>query len=60
MIAHHTWGFAARKAAATSMAATEHKRIAILSAQERPGRSCMEPLFQHSILYYVSHCWEVG
>jgi hypothetical protein len=51
MVAHHSWGFAARKAAATSMAATKHKRIAILSAQERTGRSCMDtPL---SAFYFI-------
>jgi hypothetical protein len=35
MIAHHSWGLAVRKAAATSMAATKQRRMAILSGYER-------------------------
>lgn len=42
MSAHHSWGFAVRKAAATSMADTTHKRTAILRAHERIGSIRME------------------
>jgi hypothetical protein len=41
MIAHHSWGLAISKLAATSIAATKHMRIAILIAQERVDRSCI-------------------
>jgi len=44
MSAHHSWGFAVRKTAATSMADTTHKRTAILRAHERTGRIRMETL----------------
>jgi hypothetical protein len=44
MSAHQSWGFAVRKAAATSMAHTEHSRTAILNAHDRSGRICMEIL----------------
>jgi hypothetical protein len=42
MIAHQNCGFAVSKAAAPSIATTEHKRIAILTAHVRTGRTCME------------------
>lgn len=42
MIAHHSRGFAMRKAAAASMAPTRQMRIAILIAQERSGNTCIQ------------------
>jgi hypothetical protein len=42
MTAHHSWGFAVKKAAARSMAATKQRRMAILSAQERVDSIRME------------------
>jgi hypothetical protein len=42
MTAHHSRGFAVKKAAATSMAHTKHRRIAILSAHERVDSIRME------------------
>jgi len=42
MTAHHSWGLAVRKTAATSMADTTHKRTAILCAQERTGSTRIE------------------
>jgi hypothetical protein len=42
MSAHHSWGFAARREAAMSMAATIHKRTAILRAHKPSGNVCME------------------
>src|ERR1700735_5832021 len=43
--AHQSWGLATSKAAAASSAATANKRIAILIAHERTGRTCMKPPF---------------
>jgi hypothetical protein len=52
MIAHQTWGLAVSKAAAASIATTAHKRIAILTAHVRTGRTCMEASVS-SLPFYI-------
>ena len=51
MIGHQNCGFAVSKAAAPSIATTEHKRIAMLTAHVRTGRTRMEVSVRLSILY---------
>jgi len=53
MSAHHTWGFAMSKLAATSIAATKQRRIAILTAHERVDRSSIRIYPRNSGLYKI-------
>lgn len=53
MSAHHTWGFAMSKLAATSIAATKQIRKAILSTHERVDRSCIRIYPRNAGLYMI-------